>query len=159
MVFSLFLLIIKFYFMETIIQPKNALAFSELTGETTEIVPYAEITPDESRVLRYAYRDGALARNSATIGKKDSTSVFLTRELLEQLIEIIDGVGSESPFLNPGVLAHWATFPSDYPDELLADRQTIVIEACDGSWIAVGYPCPPVCGAAGGACVPRPPGF
>jgi hypothetical protein len=140
--------------METLIKPAKVLAVdTERTGEIIEVDSHYEITAEQSQVLRYAYRDGALARNSEAIGKKDSTSVFISKQFLERLLEAADEAESVGSFLNPGVLVHWAAFPMDYPDDLLAGRHTIVVETGNATWIANGFPCPPLCGSGGpGVC-------
>lgn len=134
--------------MDTLIAPgKIRLIDGEGTREFIEVDSYREITPDESRVLRYAYRDGALARNSAAIGKKDSTSVFVSREFLEAMLRLVDEAETENAFLNPGVLIHWAAYPMDYVDGRLAGRHTFVVEGGAATWLSGSYPCPPFCGS------------
>jgi hypothetical protein len=137
--------------METLIEPgKIRVVDTERTNEIIEMDPYFEITPEESRKLRYAYRDGALARNSEVIGRRDSTSIFVSREFLEAMLQLVDEAGPESAFINPGVLIHWAAFPMDYPDDQLAGRHTIVVEGGSATWLSGGTLCPPFCGSGGG---------
>lgn len=120
---------------------------TERNKEIIEVESHYEITPEQSQRLRYAYRDGALARNSEAIGKMDSTSIFISRSYLERMLKAVDEAGGDSTFLNPGVLIHWAAYPMDYPDEQLAGRHTFVVEGGSGVWIANGIVCPPWCNA------------
>lgn len=104
-----------------------------------------EITPEESRSWRYAYRDGALARNSQIVGKLDSTAVLLTKETLLQLAEACDGKHNCSDGTD-AILMHWATYPMDYPDPNLAGRQTVVFEVLGSEqWFGDVPVCPPFC--------------
>src|SRR5450755_4000975 len=123
--------------METLLEQEKIQMFdSEGNRGRFETVAFQEITAAESRRMRYAYRDGALARNSAALGKKDSTSVFLTRDMLEKMIELIDQTTEGSEFSNLGLRAHWANFPADHTDPLLAGRQTFVVES-EHAWLEV----------------------
>jgi hypothetical protein len=125
----------------------------ERTNAYIDLPSFEEITPEESRQLRYTYRDAALARNSDAIGKQDSTSIFLSKDLFLYLLEQLPKteMGSE------GVLVHWAAYPLEHPDQALAGRHTIVIEIGDGKWITSGIVCPPVCPGGYTVCHPPPP--
>jgi hypothetical protein len=123
-----------------------------ITDEITQRPAHRMISPEESRELRYAYRDGTHARNSAAIGKKDSTSVWLSKETLIQMLEACEGRRTELG--NEGVQVHWATYPEDHPDAILAGHQTIIIEAKENVWFGEFFPCPPFCPSSW---CPKPP--
>jgi hypothetical protein len=133
--------------MDTLFEPAKVMVKdSDHGNELIEVSTYQEITPEKSQLLRYAYRDGALARNSQAIGKKDSTSVWLSRDLLEHLLSVMDENDSKGESCSLGVLAHWAAYPMDYHEESLAGRHTVVIQTGLKSWIENSIICPPWCG-------------
>jgi hypothetical protein len=101
------------------------------------------ITPERSKLLRYTYRDGALKRNSEIIGKRDSTSIWFSKEMLQELIAACDGKHLAAS--GDAVQLHWAAYPVDYFDTDLAGRQTIVIEVGDNSVYMGPILCPPWC--------------
>jgi hypothetical protein len=97
----------QIFFMETMEAPiKLRVVDTKRTNELIEVDSHYEITAEESQVMRCAYRDGTLKRNSKTIGKKDSTSIFFSKHLLERLIEVADEAASARVYLNPGMLVH-----------------------------------------------------
>lgn len=125
---------------------------SETKTKEIELLPFQEITLEKSRQLRYTYRDGALRRNSELLGAKDSTSVLLSRETLLRLADACEGRQNCVDGTDI-VLAHFATYPLDYPDAELAGRQTLVFEISGANmWFGEMPICPPFCGPDGASC-------
>jgi hypothetical protein len=120
-----------------------------------DVPAYKKISAEQSKLLRYSYRDNALARNSAAIGRKDSTSVWMSREMLLMLADACEGLkgcvdGSD------GILGHWASYPMNYPNKDLAGRHTMVFEVTnffdEPNWFEGPVLCPPFCGPDGTSC-------
>ena len=141
---------IKSSFMVTL-----TLLDSETRSKKIVMPPYRVITSEQSRMMRYLYRDGTLVRNSKSLGKTDSTSVLLSKQTLLQLVEACDGKhncidGSD------GILAHWATYPQDHPNPDLAGRQTLVFEVLGTNlWFGDMPICPPWCNTSDGLPCPK----
>ncbi len=130
--------------IDTLEKEQTTVSFLNTDTMTRVTMPVPRvISRRESREMQYAYRDGALARNSEILGKKDSTSAWLPKETLIALLEACDGKPNEAG--NEGVLVNWATYPLDHPDPALAGRQTIVIHADADNWFGDIYPCPAYC--------------
>jgi hypothetical protein len=116
--------------------------------KSVDLPAYRQISAEQSKLLRYNYRDNALARNSAAIGREDSTSTWLSREMLVMLADASEGLkgcadGSD------GVLVHWASYPMDYHNRDLAGRHTLVFEVTnffdEPNWFEGPIVCPPFC--------------
>jgi hypothetical protein len=135
--------------IETEVMPGTLHVRRSDDGTPVDLPAYRKISAEQSRLLRYNYRDNALVRNSAAIGQKDSTSTWLSRELLLMLADACEGLqncvdGSD------GVMGHWASYPVDYRNKDLAGRHTVVFEVKSFSgepeWFEGPILCPPWCG-------------
>ena len=126
--------------------------------------PDFRMEKDVADVLLNTYRRTAHKGNSASIGKEDSSNVFLSLDLLDQVREEVVLAGAK------GAYAYFGRYPNDFIAPDLAGRQTILLSlrkidilhwrfSVPEQLIFVGPPCPPLCGCGHPGQPECPPGW